>query len=221
MAKSWISCFNPRSRVGSDFRSIGDVTMTRFQSTLPRGERQAREPSYVRLSVSIHAPAWGANRMGDGRGVHLTVSIHAPAGGAARQDGGAGTHPRFQSTLPRGERLEAGIWSWRLYVSIHAPAWGATCRGQCSIILDDCFNPRSRVGSDMPRPKSGTLAVGFNPRSRVGSDQQSFRCQSSKLSFNPRSRVGSDRIAIKVTTKRHEFQSTLPRGERLCLPGED
>ena len=33
-------CFNPRSRVGSDFLTEGQASIDRvFQSTLPRGER--------------------------------------------------------------------------------------------------------------------------------------------------------------------------------------
>ena len=55
------------------------------------------------------------------------VSIHAPAWGA--------TH------LRRGhERLTV--------VSIHAPAWGATTIFIIIYVIYNCFNPRSRVGSD-------------------------------------------------------------------------
>ena len=32
--------------------------------------------------------------------------------------------------------------------------------------------------------------------------------------FNPRSREGSDRYFVTFSSKSHEFQSTLPRGER-------
>ena len=101
-----VSCFNPRSRAGSDpdtivrivyedeFQSTlprgerpdaaaGFVGRQWFQSTLPRGERRA-EQRYLRVvaKVSIHAPARGAT----GRLMRSErkgpVSIHAPARGA-------------------------------------------------------------------------------------------------------------------------------------------
>ena len=57
------------------------------------------------LSISIHAPAWGAT-------VHVVcgfgmshISIHAPAWGATEQD----EKPKVMTQI-----------------SIHAPAWGAT-----------------------------------------------------------------------------------------------
>ena len=75
--------FNPRSRVGSDFRA---------------------SPRPPRLRVSIHAPAWGATLRTLGAFPCWNVSIHAPAWGATdklvERDGGK----LFQSTLPRGER---------------------------------------------------------------------------------------------------------------------
>src|SRR5436309_5644041 len=56
------SCFNPRSRVGSDGLPAYDV------------------PGIV--DVSIHAPAWGATQGHLGLHRQYQVSIHAPAWGA-------------------------------------------------------------------------------------------------------------------------------------------
>ena len=78
---------------------------------------------------------------------------------------------RFQSTLPRGERLDSNSNKvMSVSVSIHAPAWGATAA--LAIILADtsCFNPRSRVGSDATGGYVRPENIRFNPRSRVGSD---------------------------------------------------
>ena len=98
--------FNPRSREGSDRRSPCLFrTRSRFQSTLPRGER----PVIFVLSttiqlISIHAPARGATLY------HLVlqrgaiISIHAPARGATRSSWKRCRMGKFQSTLPRGER---------------------------------------------------------------------------------------------------------------------
>ncbi len=102
---------------------------------------------------------------------------------------------RFQSTLPRGERpAEASNISDTLKISIHAPAWGATC--------GDCIN--------------FILKVYFNPRSRVGSDIHKVTYHKRKQDFNPRSRVGSDAKLVSVRFTALAFQSTLPRGERLA-----
>ena len=121
-----------------------------FQSTLPRGERLiAKLDRLARDVVSIHAPAWGAtlwildssppissfnprSRVGSDAvlvAVHKdwSVSIHAPAWGATRVRVRTPRTRKFQSTLPRGERL--CTFSSLLIdtiVSIHAPAWGAT-----------------------------------------------------------------------------------------------
>ena len=79
------------------------------------------------------------------------ISIHAPARGATYNMGLISWIKEFQSTLPRGERLQ----TFRLYkaeqrISIHAPARGAT-EIDCDLIDLFCnFNPRSREGSDVP-----------------------------------------------------------------------
>ena len=54
--------FNPRPRVGGDQPNTGGAIMgVAFQSTPPRGGRQPLEVTEVtKISISIHAPAWGA-----------------------------------------------------------------------------------------------------------------------------------------------------------------
>ena len=58
-----------------------------------------------------------------------------------------------------------------IQVSIHAPAWGATDNGDNQHILIYCFNPRSRMGSDLVSGLVYSYEAGFNPRSRRGSDE--------------------------------------------------
>ena len=123
----------------------------------------------------------------------------------------------FQSTLPRGERLALFSISFRCkYISIHAPAWGATTTSVTCVSIELYFNPRSRVGSDTAFQPGIVPPLNFNPRSRVGSDREAvlkkanYKCisihapawgataRSRKigcccLNFNPRSRVGSDK----------------------------
>ena len=149
----WTASFNPRTRVGCDMNRISCPRArscfnprTRVGCDLFEQAQALRE-----LSVSIHAPAWGATsvttptrlislcfnprtRVGcDGpvRGLvalHVDVSIHAPAWGAT------GVHVR----LEHGQA-----------VSIHAPAWGATFRAGAGASGAKRFNPRTRVGCDV------------------------------------------------------------------------
>ena len=83
----------------------------------------------------------------------------------------------------------------RLYISIHAPTWGATLDG--------------RVWDQYPEVFQSTLPHGER-RSAC-----SRACQISD--FNPRSHMGSDRILFTVLwISWIQFQSTLPHGERLA-----
>ncbi len=210
------TCFNPRSRMGSDFIShLPFLQNPPFQSTLPHGERQTRRmihqrrepfqstlPHGERLAiltscffivfVSIHAPAWGATSQFVIHTYLVAVSIHAPAWGAT-------TPTPSPSPIP--------------FVSIHAPAWGATTlftsmptqswfqstlpHGERLHILwtfNNCagFNPRSRMGSDPQRKQYPQGVFCFNPRSRMGSDGSVKKRGQCLCRFNPRSRMGSD-----------------------------
>ena|GEM_PF-6657328 len=101
------------------------------------------------VQISIHAPARGATDTTPEHQHHSGISIHAPARGATsicmtlpvlqlfqstlprgeRLDELDSMHvmPEFQSTLPRGERRPCSIAKrWIPYISIHAPARGAT-----------------------------------------------------------------------------------------------
>ena len=142
-----------------------------FQSTLPRGERpssgiwlsspfhfnpRSHEGSDLpecaggtdQVSISIHAPTRGATREQEKRVEQLKISIHAPTRGATVERVRFILINRFQSTLPRGERLQGpqGVQG-----------------------LQD-FNPRSHEGSDTSYPESFLLHQNFNPRSHEGSD---------------------------------------------------
>ena len=120
--------FNPRTRVGCDY----SVSAIRFD-----------------IRVSIHAPVWGATRGQYNTDYWGMVSIHAPVWGATKYPPTAQRKLTFQSTHPCGVRLplrSAKDDSHRgfnprtrvgcdrpntadfnaLYVSIHAPVWGAT-----------------------------------------------------------------------------------------------
>ena len=148
----------------------------------------------------------------------------------------------FQSSLPRGERLFLSSSHYiRSCISILAPTRGATPRGgsialvcfrfQSSLPrgerplsrqLHPCprdFNPRSHEGSDLffrflrffpllisiLAPTRGATAGAASPRSECNH-------------FNPRSHEGSDVDAsLNYINDDVEFQSSLPRGERLSV----
>ncbi len=98
--------FNPRPRMGGDTLRLNDCDRwDRFQSTPPHGGRPV-PPSISGsfISVSIHAPAWGATISGQPNFGAIPVSIHAPAWGATIFDFINATVKMFQSTPPHGGR---------------------------------------------------------------------------------------------------------------------
>ena len=172
--------FNPRTPVGCDaLLRILSKNFGLFQSTHPSGVRphapptppkparfQSTHPSGVRpcemtfrllaLSISIHAPQWGATTLAPQQLYRSRISIHAPQWGATSAvrrstsfdryfnprtpvgcDFNAAAspqrNPQFQSTHPSGVRLH--LAAGRLVagvISIHAPQWGATFE-QCRV----------------------------------------------------------------------------------------
>ena len=120
--------FNPRTRMGCDVRYLVSTNG---------------------VTVSIHAPAWGATGGGHRLAEIWVVSIHAPAWGATCRL--ARLRPcilRFNPRTRMGCDYRYSTYRLLRAVSIHAPAWGATeilrgARGYpCS------FNPRTRMGCD-------------------------------------------------------------------------
>ena len=117
--------------------------------------------------------------------------------------------------LVKGETQIAVDIGKRTFISIHAPAKGATRPLTRPSSSARYFNPRSREGSDstlcggnlflicisIHAPAKGATSdassgsIGrsyFNPRSREGSDQAAAKESRGGGNFNPRSREGSD-----------------------------
>ena len=149
--------------------------------------------------ISIRAPARGATDSGFLRQLHQRISIRAPARGATqvalhinslvkisiRAPARGATSIwirylislRFQSALPRGERLDHRTSiPHASHISIRAPARGATSCGR-SLVKGRYFNPRSREGSDPTGCTPFRAYHYFNPRSREGSDSGIVRKQ--------------------------------------------
>ena len=148
--------------------------------------------------ISIHAPAKGAtcdilscvshhSRFQSTlprRERHRTVTVYSNTG-------------EFQSTLPRWERPEyrAPVTNRDRYISIHAPAKGATSTDglQCADRSISIHAPAK------------------------GATRNLTPTRWAQPHFNPRSREGSDLVAAAVKQQAPEFQSTLPRRERLAV----
>ena len=171
--------------------------------------------------VSIHAPAWGATCGGSQACAGAWFQSTPPRGGrpdAHRQcrSGVYGFNPRprvggdiRRSALqcgqlhgfnprPRvgGDALAAEIDPDGIAVSIHAPAWGATCERRRSCTSSYCFNPRPRVGGDAEAvPDQVTYSpVSIHAPAWGATLWPLALRRQPQLSFNPRPRVGGDPI---------------------------
>ena len=165
--------FNPRSREGSDGITLTDTgTTLPFQSTLPRRERpkilshskkslifQSTLPRRERLNLWTKIILTVIFQSTLPRRERLSVPLFAtpfidfnPRSREGSDKNGSGNwdfFSQFQSTLPRRERLDKLAKSMAIkYISIHAPAKGATKIDKKYAKGDFNFNPRSREGSD-------------------------------------------------------------------------
>ena len=96
--------FNPRARVGRDGKIAMDVVVQlKFQSTRPRGARHDphAEPLHL-LSISIHAPTWGATNMMFNRLIRDIFQSTRPRG--ARPLVRQGSSHAYADFNPRGAR---------------------------------------------------------------------------------------------------------------------
>ena len=169
--------------------------------------------------------------------LYYQISIRAPARGATGRPCQLLYVKGFQSALPRGERLPLTrgmlqvhdfnprsregsdtIWSdivSRTGISIRAPARGATT--ERSYLLDmDVISIRA--------PARGATYLSFSVRYFMtisiraparGATRAISPGQLYCKHFNPRSREGSDAALPPAFPLPCEFQSALPRGERL------
>ena len=123
--------------------------------------------------------------------------------------------PRFQSTLPRGERQNRAIMVLlSSLVSIHAPARGATTIALAVLLSGSGFNPRSREGSDCRDGPIDYWKRAFQSTLPRGERHKKYSTRLRDAGFNPRSREGSDKHKRPWYHPGEQFQSTLPRGER-------
>ncbi|GBC63956.1 hypothetical protein DENIS_4956 [Desulfonema ishimotonii] len=78
---------------------------------------------------------------------------------------------RFNPRARMGRDFPTNLQLSRRYVSIHAPAWGATLKKAGARWQKKGFNPRARMGRDTIRNSVPGDQHGFNPRARMGRDK--------------------------------------------------
>ena len=212
-----MSCFNSRSREGSDSTTATTPTRTGcFNSRsregsdteLPR-ERTGDE------EVSIHAPARGATTL---RALCIALSsfqFTLPRGERQAQQVKAQVAKTFQFTLPRGERLSLSSPRARdKRFQFTLPRGDRRSWTHCVRPTHYCFNSRSREGSDSVNSISIVLCLGFQFTLPRGERQIFVVPLYCERCFNSRSREGSDQNRFNLEQWNRTFQFTLPRGER-------
>ena len=188
----------------------------KFQSTLPRGERQIRE--YISLkthTISIHAPTRGATQSFGIVRCICGISIHAPTRGATNGCGYHDTQYSISIHAPtRGATGTGALFPFPIRISIHAPTRGAT-KQNCS------YGPYCKISIHAPTrgatdvlvrsaltfvfqstlPRGERLRIlGFQPEVITisihaptrGATLFQFVYRAGKRNFNPRSHEGSD-----------------------------
>ncbi len=215
--------FNPRSRKGSDhLLLIVLYWINIFQSTLPQGERR----------ISTFA-------FGDGYSFQSTL----PQGERRRVDIFSARCKLFQSTLPQGERLHLHNFYQlphyfnprsrkgsderrrnkdlvQMYISIHAPARGATL-SPVLVRAKDIFQstlPQGERREFLEVPEGGELFQSTLPQGERPRINHSNLCYMI-ISIHAPAR-GATRILHLRYLLFYLFQSTLPQGERRCPFGK-
>jgi len=169
------------------------------------------------LTVSIHAPAWGAtNRYTLVTDEQRCFNPRARVGRDLIAHLVLQTSSSFQSTRPRGARRRVLLLSSiSTRVSIHAPAWGATGGEDGFAVRVISFNPRARVGRDNGLKRiSSAFIVSIHAPAWGATAARALELPRGRC-FNPRARVGRDRALELETLAIQMFQSTRPRGARL------
>ena len=120
--------FNPRARMGRDLTICSDINSAVFQSTRPYGARPtAIQISPLVITVSIHAPVWGATVLSE----RISIS------------------DQFQSTRPYGARLAPPITEPLQWEFQSTRPYGARLTTGTTHPVSSSFNPRARMGRDL------------------------------------------------------------------------
>ena len=166
-----------------------------FQSTHPRGVRRRYHKAYDRYRrISIHAPARGATKP--------FISFVSPFSNfnPRTREGcdmglscGVTIHRTFQSTHPRGVRLGFSDLLFRhRFISIHAPARGATIYNQHKLIHQYIsIHAPARGATSIKLNLIKLRRISIHAPARGATFPSRFR-KPKRSDFNPRTREGCD-----------------------------
>ena len=167
-------------------------------------------------TVSIHAPARGATSSSSALPPRRTCFNSRAREGRDRYLFGAGVAvATFQFTRPRGaRRLRGREHKSSIFVSIHAPARGATHKRQrCPASHDVSIHAPAR-GATVFTSSSSRSRLCFNSRAREGRDRDKVRLHRVRQFQFTRPR-GARPLHKSFYRARLGFQFTRPRGARL------
>ena len=207
--------FNPRTHVGCDTsKMLLCSLLTNFNPRTHVGCDSEDVSSGFTVSISIHAPTWGATPVARStvlrglfqsthpRGVrpsHITIKV--------------GTD-KFQSTHPRGVRPGQQVTGQRLdNISIHAPTWGATHR------TNDNRQPANISihaptwgATDESKRRNRFWDISIHAPTWGATDGSHRRLGRGAISIHAPT-WGATQLCFNIFFN-HEFQSTHPRGVR-------
>ena len=137
---------------------------------------------------------------------------------------------KFQSTRPHGARQFKKLKFYFKYVSIHAPARGATKTYSLSARHNSCFNPRARTGRDWASPTTPERVQEFQSTRPHGARPDVYSRMTKKSKFQSTrphgARLGRQRWLTLKTQFQYlgfhaTFQSTRPHGARPLAKQDD
>ena len=185
--------FNPRAHEGHDYLDTESNPVTKISIHVPTRGTTANNFAERGIipTISIHVPTRGTTRPYYPRRFRNHFNPRAHEGHDRKRDR-PWRRARFQSTCPRGARLDIKHYRVQLIISIHVPTRGTTV-----ISVSPVSSPRFQ--STCPR----------------GARQQPQRQNNRHLDFNPRAHEGHDSSGHSYRAS-PAFQSTCPRGARLA-----
>ena len=188
-----------------------------FQSTLPRGERQ-----YIRHTQTLHAVNFNPrSRVGSDqqrKSRKRFPSYFNPRSRVGSDHRCKRRPPNRIHFNPRsrvGSDESSSSNSVDNFISIHAPAWGATAEGRTDHIATEFQSTLPRGERQISVPRMICRIRYFNPRSRVGSDVYKLHggIIIGAISIHAPAWGATQQMPVQQMPVQ-QFQSTLPRGER-------
>ena len=209
--------FNPRSREGSDY--VVRLWCHEYAISIHAPARGAT----IYISglifvpvISIHAPARGATPAARRQAGRMSISIHAPARGATQHLVGQGSEQVISIHAPaRGATFTPPAFlSASSTISIHAPARGATqtVSAESVHVAISIHAPARGATAFLAQVFQITGIISIHAPARGATRQQLSPYPSAQFqSTLPR---GERLVPCGIVIKGTRFQSTLPRGER-------